>query len=367
MSTIFGTATRSKTLSCSSDVTCDNLTIGNVAVSGTSDLDIVGNVNVLAGNAYKIGSTSILSASTLGSSVTSSSLTSIGTLSSLNVSGSVVSNTQVVMEGAISQVPNNFSAFSNGNWVASESSYLSSSYYSFKAFQNGSAGWFSASSTYTANGTTYIGSKSTVANGVTYTGEYLQMWNSNIYRVTSIVLSNSDFGTCYIFGSDDLVTFSLIGSLVRSTSGDQTIPCTSSNYYKFTRILLANKYTSSSLSYIGIQACTINCALLTGGSLTSNGLNLGSGLTYNIGNSQVLSATTIGAGVTDSSLTSVGTLGSLTVSGTVTASGISCSGNISGTLTTGAQPNISTIGTTLGLNSNTYLNDRCRRDPSMSQ
>lgn len=50
---------------------------------------------------------------------------------------------------------------------------------------------------------------------------------------------------------------------------------------------------------------------------SSENLNLASGKTYKINGSDVLSGTTLGTGVTDSSLTSVGTLDSLTVNGDV--------------------------------------------------
>ena len=66
---------------------------------------------------------------------------------------------------------------------------------------------------------------------------------------------------------------------------------------------------------------------------SSENLNLASGKTYKIDGSDVLSGTTLGSGVTDSSLTSVGTLGSLTVSGdasfTGTGSSVTFSGNAS--------------------------------------
>lgn len=66
---------------------------------------------------------------------------------------------------------------------------------------------------------------------------------------------------------------------------------------------------------------------------SSENLNLASGKTYKIDGSDVLSGTTLGTGVTDSSLTSVGTLGSLTVSGdasfTGTGSSVTFSGNAS--------------------------------------
>ena len=54
---------------------------------------------------------------------------------------------------------------------------------------------------------------------------------------------------------------------------------------------------------------------------SSEHFNLVSGKEYQIADASVLSATTLGSGVTSSSLTSVGTLASLTVSGTITANG----------------------------------------------
>ena len=54
---------------------------------------------------------------------------------------------------------------------------------------------------------------------------------------------------------------------------------------------------------------------------SSENLNVASGKGYQINQTEVLSATTLGSSVVNSSLTSVGTLGSLTVSGDVTANG----------------------------------------------
>ena len=51
------------------------------------DLDVVGNTNT--SGAYKIGGADVLTSSALGSSIASSNLSSVGTLSSLNVNGSV--------------------------------------------------------------------------------------------------------------------------------------------------------------------------------------------------------------------------------------------------------------------------------------
>ena len=54
---------------------------------------------------------------------------------------------------------------------------------------------------------------------------------------------------------------------------------------------------------------------------SSENLNVASGKGYQVNQTEVLNATTLGSGVVNSSLTSVGTLGSLTVSGDITANG----------------------------------------------
>lgn len=65
---------------------------------------------------------------------------------------------------------------------------------------------------------------------------------------------------------------------------------------------------------------------------------------YKIGGTDVLTATTLGSSVTNSSLTSVGTLANLTVSGNISAT------NVAGTLSTAAQPNITSVGTLANVN-----------------
>jgi len=73
------------------------------------------------------------------------------------------------------------------------------------------------------------------------------------------------------------------------------------------------------------------------------GLNIDSGQTYKINNTNVLDATTLGSGVVNSSLTSVGTLTSLNVSGTTTLAGIA---TVTGTTLFSRQLSVSGIVTT---------------------
>lgn len=67
-------------------------------IQATNSWTATENINVTTGNEYKIAGTSVLNATTLGSSVTTSSLTSVGTLTSLdvdniNINGSTITAT----------------------------------------------------------------------------------------------------------------------------------------------------------------------------------------------------------------------------------------------------------------------------------
>ena len=92
---------------------------------------------------------------------------------------------------------------------------------------------------------------------------------------------------------------------------------------------------------------------------SSEHFNLVSGKSFQIADTAVLSATSLGSGVVSSSLTSVGTLSAVTVSGDITANGNIAGDNstnitgiagvtastLTGTLQTAAQSNITSVGT----------------------
>ena len=74
-------------------------------------------------------------------------------------------------------------------------------------------------------------------------------------------------------------------------------------------------------------------------------MNLASGKVYKVNNTEVLSATTLGGAVVNSSLTSVGTLGSLNVSGALTGAHINASGIVTASSFSGSGSGLS-AGTT---------------------
>ena len=77
--------------------------------------------------------------------------------------------------------------------------------------------------------------------------------------------------------------------------------------------------TTATTLNIGQAATTVSMGATTGTTTVNNDLNIASGKVFKINSTEVLSATTLGSGVTGSSLTSVGTISSGTWSGTAIA------------------------------------------------
>ena len=96
-----------------------------------------------------------------------------------------------------------------------------------------------------------------------------------------------------------------------------------------TKTQLGSTVTSSSLTSVGTLGSLAVSGNVTAGNLHSPGV-VNASSAYRIGNTDVLTSSALGSGVTASSLTSVGTLGSLSVTGNVSA------GNVSGTTLSGS-------------------------------
>ena len=109
---------------------------------------------------------------------------------------------------------------------------------------------------------------------------------------------------------------------------------------------------------------TINWVDSTDSWTFSENIDLASGKTFKINGVDILTATTLGSSVVNSSLTSVGTLTSLNVSGDLDVDGhtnldnvnvsgaitaTTFTGNLDGTVNTAAQPNVTSVGTLTGL------------------
>ena len=143
---------------------------------------------------------------------------------------------------------------------------------------------------------------------------------SNITVDCNIILADSLF--CVDADADDATADSRVGRLVFGAGSDLNI------YHGGTNSYLVNKtgdliiMTDGSGSGIILDSeddtLEIKYSGTVGATFSTTGLNLASGDYYSINGTSVLNATTLGSGITSSSLTSVGTLSSLTTSGNVT-------------------------------------------------
>jgi hypothetical protein len=111
-----------------------------------------------------------------------------------------------------------------------------------------------------------------------------------------------------------------VGSLT-ATSGNINVATGQAYRINNTNVLTATTLGSgviaSSLTSVG----TLSSLTVTGAITANGGVNVATGQTYQINGNNVLTSTTLGSGITSSSLTSVGTLASLTVTGAITANG----------------------------------------------
>ena len=84
---------------------------------------------------------------------------------------------------------------------------------------------------------------------------------------------------------------------------------------------------------LGTSATTVSIGASTGTTTVNNDLNLATGKVFKINNTSVLSSTTLGSGVTGSSLTSVGTIGTGVWQGTIVGSTYGGTGDKNGAAT----------------------------------
>ena len=135
-----------------------------------------------------------------------------------------------------------------------------------------------------------------------------------------IIISDGAGASGIIFDSED-DTFEFKGSgTLQATFDTNGLNLVSGDYYSINGTSVLNATTlgsavvASSLTSVG----TLSALTVTGEIVANGGVDVASGQVYQINNTSVLSATTLGTAVVASSLTSVGTLTSLTVSGTAT-------------------------------------------------
>ena len=293
-------------------------TLTNIATISGSGMDIA------LGTAYQIGSTDVLNSTTLGIGITTSSLTTVGTLGSLTVSGiggitigtggNLTIGTTVVLTGSslgtgiTTSSLTSVGTISSGTWSANTI-----------AVNKGGTG----ATSHTANQLLYGAGTSAItsSSGLTFSSNTLNVAGDiSVVDSSGVALTaqNSTDGA-----SNQVAVFK---------SGNRTTPADNDEGYisfynddstgtqvEFSRLSwkatdVTNTSKDSQLEFDIMSANT----LTTVATIDNGGLNLAVGTAYEINNTSVLNATTLGSSVVNSSLTSLGTLASLTIgSGTL--------------------------------------------------
>ena len=312
-------------VSTSGITTVGFITATSAYVSGVTTS---GGVVVTTSNDYKIGVNTVLNSNTLGSGVTFSSLTSLGTLNQLNVSTSGI--TTVGFITATSAYVSGVTT-SGGVVVTTSNDYKIGVNTVLNSNTLGSGVTFSS---LTSLGT--LRQLNVSSTGITTLGV---VTSGNIYSTgiitantfsTGIATENVGFTTGTISGPSLIYisphkvglssgTVRIIGNLI--VEGSTTTETQATIQTSSKTIGIAVSFIDETLldgAGIGIGSTSIQKTLLwqnDSKSLKSNvNLNVGAGKSYQIDDVPVLSSTTLGTGVTISSLTSVGNLKQLVVS-----------------------------------------------------
>ncbi len=295
-------------------------------IDGQDTIDVTGNVNVSVD--YEISGASVLNATTLGSNIVNSSLTSVGNLTSLTIAGDLTVNgttttinTQTLTiedpliklgkDNNADLVDTGFYSLYNDGVSKYAGIFRDASDNTFKFFTGTTIEPTATVDTSTNNGYVKgaISAGNISASSMTVTGSTIVQDLTVIDTVTINGDLLVDTNTLYVDSSNNYVgigttspTFPLdiVGDI--NTSTDYNISGT--------------QVLSSTTLGTGI----INSSLTSNtGNLVNNGtMNLTTGNDYQINSTSVLNTTTLGSNVVNSSLTSVGTLTSAVISGDMT-------------------------------------------------
>ena len=282
--------------------------INSTLTNNTGNLTNTGTINLTTGNDYQINSVSILNATTLGSSVVNSSLTSVGNLTSLTIDGDLTVNgttttfnteTLTVEDPLIKMATNNTADTVDTGFFSLYNDGVSK--YS-GLFRDASDNTFKFFTGTTIEPTTTV--DTTAANGYSRGDILVGNIDADTTTITGDLLV--DTNTLYVDSTNNQVGIGTTGPTVPlDVVGDIN---TSTDY---------NISGTQVLSSTTLGTGVINSSLTSIGTLVQD-MNITTGNEYQINSVSVLNATTLGSSVVNSSLTSVGTLTSATISGDLT-------------------------------------------------
>jgi cytoskeletal protein CcmA (bactofilin family)/autonomous glycyl radical cofactor GrcA len=300
-------------------------------------LDVSGSSNLSSGNSYKINNEDVLQSTALGQSVVWSALKTVGTLYTLNVSGILTVDKNLLKVDTIDKQVGILKEFPQYTLDVSGDVNIDLPY----GYKIGGQNVL----THTALGPSVTDSSLTsvgILNGLTVSGDLVVTSGIDFAHLLYLDYSDNKVGILNTNPEYDL-----------DVSGNANLRNNSSYKIDGVNVLtstsLGSHVTDSSLTSVGIlNGLTVSGDLVVTGdvnlfdvltldnsnnrvgilndkpqyTLDVSGIaNLTSGYTYNIGGETILSSTQLGSSVTDSSLTSVGILNGLTVSGDLVVTG----------------------------------------------
>jgi len=297
-------------------------TTGNITISplnGSGITTNTGTFNLSSGKTYQINGADVLSATTLGSGVTSSSLTTVGTIVSGVWNGTVI-GTQY---GGTGQ---NFGSTAQGSLP-----YFNGTG-TMAALAPGTSGFVLQTNGASAN-PSWIDSSTVGTN-------YWDRANGAVFPKIASIHDLLVGGTSTASAKFGFINVSA-GTPTATISGN--IALDSAGVIQTTKNQL--------LTIGGNTTGNITISPLNGSGTTTNTgtFNLSSGKTYQIGGVDVLSTTTLGSGVTSSSLTTVGTIASGTWQATVVGTTYGGTGQNFGSTAQGSLPYFNGTGTIAAL------------------
>jgi hypothetical protein len=280
--------------------------------------------SLASGNTYKIAGTNVLSATSLGTGVTNSSLTALGTITTGTWSATAIT----ALYGGTGLDP----SFTVGDIL-----YANTANTWGRLTANSNSGYLLASAgsgatpTYLNPATLSVGFASTasyayqsgygITSGLATTATYA---SQSGYAITSGSSNTSGFATTagYAYQSGYGITSGFATTAGYSHQAGYAITSGSSNTSGFATTaanlnisnaasgifhpVLSN--TASSTSGIGASVNGFFSFNAASGAFGATSVNILSGQSYSVGGNSVLSATSLGTGVTNSSLTALGTI-----------------------------------------------------------
>ena len=319
----------------------NNLTLGSSVINSSltnlgtlTALTVNNDMNITTGNAYQINGLDILSSTGLASSVVNSFLTSVGTLTSLTMGGNIAMGTNDItgatnitatnLTGTLQTVaqPNITSVGTlTALTVDSDMNITTGNTYQINGIGVLSA--ISLSTSVLSSGLTSVGTLSSLTMG----GD-IAMGTNDITGATNITATNLT-GTLQTVAQTNITSVGILTGLTVATTGTAaedilTLGGTSGSadlrrlqYSVRTTMFSGDTHNWSTATGSGIMtwdnATTEKMRITDILTTISNPLDLPSGNEYRINAISVLSATTLGSNIVNSSLTNLGILTALRV------------------------------------------------------